>query len=125
MSHALYAPKLLRQKIVALTQRGNTAPEIAAMLNCTVRTVQRHRRAAGLTSSYHFRVFTPEEDARALAMLADGASYAEVGRTLGRGYQGIARRFPGYSWTPEQTIEYRTVLKAFNAIGTRPLGVFA
>lgn len=125
MSHALYAPKLLRQRIVALTQKGNTAPEIAEMLNCTVRTVQRHRQAAGLTSAYHFRNFTPEEDERALAMLKDGASYAEVGRTLGRRYQGIAHRFPGYSWTPEQTIEYRAVLKAFNAIGTRPLGVFA
>lgn len=125
MSHALYAPNLLRQRVITLTQKGNTAPQIAEILNCTIRTVQRHRQSAGLTTNYHFRCFTPEEDERALAMLADGASYAEVGRTLGRRYQGIARRFPGYSWTREQTIEYRAVLKAFNAIGTKPLGVFA
>jgi len=125
MSQVLYAASYERhRRVVQLTQRGHTAPSIATVLGCTIRTVQRHRHSAGLTSGHHAAPFSTEERERALALLNDGASYAEVGRTLGRRYQQIAKTFPGYGWTQEQTVVYREALRAFNAIGTTPLGVF-
>jgi hypothetical protein len=42
------------------------------------------------------------ERLRAKAFLEDGASYQEVGRTIGRYPSTVANWFPGYQFTPRQ-----------------------
>lgn len=49
--------------------------------------------------------------AAALEMLKDGASYREVGRSLGVDYRDVSRRIPGYGWTKQQGVEYRELKK--------------
>lgn len=51
------------------------------------------------------RPWTIDDQSRAEAMLDDGASFREVGRTLGRNRSVIMRRFPGRGYTREQHIE--------------------
>ena len=48
---------------------------------------------------------THDEKRRALALLEDGCSYAEVSRTLGRSEQVFRNNFPGYRWTVTQAAE--------------------
>lgn len=126
MSHAISGTIQDRvDRVVALSRSGYTDQEIAARLGISDRTVLRDRKAAGLHLRATPRPLTPEEHARTVAMLDDGASYKEIARTIGRSANTIKRAFPGYSWTQAQMFEYRMALRAFNAITTTPRGVFA
>lgn len=49
--------------------------------------------------------WTPELRAQALAMLEDRAGYSEVARTLGMDPKRIAKAFPGYALTLDESIE--------------------
>jgi hypothetical protein len=83
--------------IAELTRRGFSAPQIAAMLNVSTRLVQRARFARGMSRKVTSRPFTSEELAWAEAMVADGASFNEIARTLRRDVTVITARFKGRS----------------------------
>ncbi|MFA4083637.1 helix-turn-helix domain-containing protein [Mycobacteroides salmoniphilum] len=57
---------------------------------------------------------SPEELEQAQVMLDDGASYHEVGRSLGRSPGTIQRHFPGCSWTQDQITAHAVVMRKFN-----------
>lgn len=57
---------------------------------------------------------TPDQLARAGALLEDGASQAEVTRTTGIARETLVKHFPGKGWTYKQAGEYRQLLKHTN-----------
>lgn len=98
------------REIAEMTQRGMTAGEISDQLNISKRTVERARDRVDMVKPRSRRL-TTEELSTAKGMLEDGASYAEVARTLGRNRGAIARNLPGYEWTREQQLEYMTMCR--------------
>lgn len=90
-----------RAKIAELHALNYTAPEIAARVGITPRSVLRAKVAAGISRPQVPR-FCEAEYRAAKKMLDDGASYHEVGRTLGRSHSTIARHLPGYTWDKYQ-----------------------
>lgn len=56
---------------------------------------------------------TPDFDL-ALRLLQDGASYGEVGKTIGYDRTWLARRFPGYGWTQQQGGAYGGMVRHMN-----------
>lgn len=82
------------ERIVAMARRGCTVPEIMDAVGVGASTVVAARKAAGLSKPRPPR-YTDTELEQAEQLLADGAPYAEVARTLGRSRQALARRFPG------------------------------
>lgn len=101
-----------RAKVVEWTRWGVTARQISIRLGITERSVQRHRAAAGIAKRQWADRLTVEELARAEELLDDGCSFAEVGRTLGRDMRTIRHHFPGRGWTPEQTLEFLSAVRA-------------
>ena len=97
-----------RDRVVDLTRQGHTAKQIADLLGVTKRTVARDRTATGCAQT-KAPLLTADELERAKEMLEDGASYQEVGRTLGRYGTTIRHRFPGYTLTKEEAA-HRAVL---------------
>lgn len=59
------------------------------------------------------RVWTDADKQLAAALLDDGASFREVGRTIGRPASVICRRFPGRGWTVEQVAERAALDRRF------------
>lgn len=104
-----------RNTIVELTKQGYSATEIASQLGITKRSVVRNRRAAGI-SRPGANLITETELAAARQLLEDGASYGEVGRTLGRSQSSIAAHLPGYGWTREMSSAYALMCKRFNQL---------
>lgn len=107
-----------RERIADMTARGVPTKEIAEILGIHERTVQRNREHGGVKHKPERR-FTPEEIEWVEIMLADGCSYTEIGRTLGRHSKVIRNRWPGFGWTCDQGIEYRSMLKRLNSIKPR------
>jgi IS30 family transposase len=97
-----------RDRVVELTRKGFMVTEISALLGVAERTVTRDRVARGCAEPRWIAV-TGRELLRAKEMLDDGASYSEVGRTLGRAPQSISRHLPGYQWTREQAVQAATL----------------
>ena len=91
--------------VVELTRQGYSSTFIADKLGITKRSVQRHRRQAGLSQTT-VPSYSEAEIAQAQALLEDGASYLEVARTLQRGVEALRKRFPGYGWTKSQACMY-------------------
>lgn len=83
-------------KVVRLTLEGRSAFDIAAIVGCSTRSVQRIRFKTGI-SRPPAPLMTPEEVAMAERMLDDGVSLGEIARTLGhRG--GVYKRWKGRGW---------------------------
>ncbi len=59
---------------------------------------------------------TAAEMRRADELLADGVSFADVARTLGRSKSAICRRFPGRGWTAEQVAERASLERRFRGV---------
>lgn len=81
------------ERIAELTRRGYTAAQIAGLVGVTPRSVTRARRRTGISRPVGRRA-TPGEKQRAADMLADGASYCEVARTLGRSLRVVTAWHP-------------------------------
>jgi transposase len=109
-----------RSRIVTLCRSGLTVREAAARVGVGISAVTQARREAGLAKPRPPRM-SAEELARAKAMLDDGASYAEVARTLGRGRMAIARRFPGFGWSMAERDEYMRNVRKFEGNNQRPI----
>lgn len=73
-----------------------TAKAVAQHYDVTPRTIQRWRRAVGVAEPAPEHL-SPEDVARARAMLDDGCPYSEVAETVGRSANWLRRRFPGYT----------------------------
>jgi DNA-binding CsgD family transcriptional regulator len=101
-------------RVVALTRQGKTAGEIAELMGMSKRGIQwiRHWTGCGQPAP---KPLTDAEIDRARAMLEDGCSYSEVGRTLGRSNNNLMKRLPGYGWDRKQIIELAVATKRFNA----------
>lgn len=109
-----------REQIVALTRRGWTARQIANRLGISMRTVVRHRVAAGIGRPGP-REFTARETLRAIELLDDGASYAEVARTLGRGQKAVMNNAPGYPlWDKRKAAEAASLARAMRHLERQP-----
>jgi transposase-like protein len=85
------------QRIVELSLRAVPAAEIAHQLGISERSVFRIRRQR-LGPRTPRRGFTDEEVELVEAMLVDGASIAEIARTIGRCPATVRKRWPGRSW---------------------------
>lgn len=99
-----------RAQIIELSRKGLTVGEICERVGVGHYTVVAVRKDAGISKPRAPRL-TEEELARAEALLADGASYCEVGRTLGRSRQHIARLFPGVGWSMEERDEFMCAVR--------------
>lgn len=97
-------PRIDYERVVDLTRQGLSAAVIAEKLHCTRRTVERARKAMGVSAQRSpIREWSPSEVAVASRLFDDGASAAEVGRTLGRSPTSVIARFPGRQWPVKQT----------------------
>lgn len=89
---------------------------IAERVGVCERTVLRTQDRRGVPSLVRHALSSSEIE-RAVSLLADGASYREVGRTLGRAASTIKRRLPGMSsWKPGGGVEYRRYMEALDAL---------
>lgn len=103
------------ERIVELTRAGWTAQQIADALRITSRTVARARVRRGVAKP-PTPPLTDDEIQRAELLLDDGASCAEVARTLGRCPGAIRKRFPGRGGKPGAGVEWRRMMAALDAI---------
>ena len=98
-------------RIVELTEQGLSTRQIADVLHITCRSVTRGRRRRGVSLADPATPLTAEQIDHARQMLIDGASYAEVARTIGCNKETVRRRFPGRGWTREQSYDYLRTLR--------------
>ena len=115
MDMTVEAKQQRRDTIVALTKQGYSATEISARLGITKRSVVRNRAAAGITKP-PANLLTEAELTLARQLLEDGASYGEVGRTLGRSQSAVANRLPGYTWDRAQSSAYAVMCRKLNQL---------
>lgn len=91
----------IQRAIVEMSRQGMLVKTIADKLHISQRTVERYRDRTN-TKAFEHKPLTEAELARAKELLEDGASYADVGRTIGRSPHAIRKRIPGYSWPLSQ-----------------------
>jgi len=112
-----------RAQIIALTEQGWTAAAIADRLGITKRSVARGRAAAGIAQP-RAPLMTDDEKRAARTMLDDGASYHEVGRTIGRSASTIERNLPGYTWDQRRCSEAAALGRAMARLNRQtPLAI--
>jgi len=102
------------ESIAELHAQHFTPREIAAALGCSLRTVGRWRSSQGLTPvppEFSCHPVTPERLAAAAAMVADGAPFREIERTLHMSRDTLVRHFPGAQWTPKQAGELAAAVR--------------
>lgn len=85
-----------------LTKEGYSLSEIAVRLGVSRRQVVTYRKEAGVTQPA-YQPYTPEQLETAVNLLEDGASYAEVGRTIKRAPHHLRMKFPGYGWKADES----------------------
>jgi DNA-binding NarL/FixJ family response regulator len=93
------------RRIVELTLRGVPAHLIAEQLGISERSVFRIRRQR-LGPRAPRRDFTDDEIAYVEAMLTDGASIAEIARTIGRCPATVNKRWPHRGWDKTACAEF-------------------
>lgn len=106
----------MAERVVELTQKGKTTLGIAVRLGISERTVTRLRQRAGASLSGPVVPYPAEVWERAEEMLDDGASRAEVARTLGMNYSTVRYHFPDRGWTPEQRRAHAQQMRTMNRL---------
>jgi len=91
-----------RDAVVTMSRQGRTGAQIAGALGVTDRTVARDRVAMSL-SKIAPAAMTQAQIDQARALLADGCSYAETGRTVGINGLTVSRHIPGYGWSATES----------------------
>lgn len=86
----------LHERIAELTRKGYGAEEISALCNVTTRTVQRARTKLGVGPAKPPPLDSGELR-RAANLLADGVSYGDAARMIGRSYEGVRSNLPHQS----------------------------
>lgn len=107
-------PEVVRE----LTERGNSAAQIAMMVGCSKRTVTRIRARLGISQPGAV-LYSDETRATVYEMLKDGMSYLEVSRTMQIPPKRLWKWFPGMGWDAEQTAAYRHMLRELEQLDTR------
>ncbi|MFV8049764.1 hypothetical protein [Mycobacterium sp. 48b] len=100
-------------RIVELTKQDQSAALIAEIIGTTKRTVQRvrSRRHATVSQRRYPHQLTAEQISTAEQLLDDGASYAEVGRTIGIDPQSVQLRWPNRGWTPQMRGQHSAFIR--------------
>ena len=112
-----------RDELIArLTREGHKTRDIAHRLGITERTVSRSRIRSGCAKPAQIPM-SEDEISRAKQMLDDGASYAEVARTLGRYVTTFYKKFPGQGWSLEDTAAYNALRQREMKLGMRERNV--
>lgn len=101
-----------RAEIVRLTQEGLPVSDIAERIGCCDRTVSRVRRAAGIATAVGGGPWTPERFELAERLFDDGASQAEVARTLGTNTATVRGHFPGRGWTKSDGARFGVLVRS-------------
>lgn len=103
------------RRVGELTRQGWTTESLCVELGMSDKTVVRYRRAAGVLQPTP-QWFTAEELELADKLLADGCSYAEAARTLGRPgcATSLRLRFPGRGWDAATTGAFNRALRLLN-----------
>lgn len=91
-----------RTDIINLTLAGYSAAEIATRLDISLRTVSRHRVAAGYGAPAAVPL-TPEQRTLGDRLVADGVHVAEVARSLGCAHNTVTRNWPHVTRLPKAT----------------------
>lgn len=115
MSHPPRAAEAVAHRHLEVERLSRSGCSIAEICNATglSRTsVVRIKNQRGLSKPQR-RQLTTDEIERAKALLDDGASIAEVVRTLGCGRSQIDDRFPGRAWPLSRTLEHQKSLRKF------------
>lgn len=102
------------QMFVDLHAKGMSVADIAVRVGRNPKTILAWRHRLNGTVPAPQKRLTPEEEKIAEQMLDDGASYAEIGRTLGYDGSAISWRFPGRGWTSLQTGQFVSMLRKYN-----------
>lgn len=93
-----------RERVATMTAQGMSAAHIAAILRVAERTIVRDRDRLGITKTPGSPL-TADQITQAEALLADGCSYHQVSKTLGRDHRTISRHFPGHTLTRQEISE--------------------
>ena len=115
-------PRIDHAEILRLHHRGLTARQIAERVGCTTKTVQRVRKANGLSRVVPATVGVPVSTERlefAARLFDDGASRAEVRRSVGMGWGTLAKFFPGRAWTKAEASAFANVVRRSRQLGVR------
>lgn len=88
------------ETIIALSKQGVSIGDICRAVKLSRRPVMRVRAKAGLAQKYSQA--GEDEKLQAKQLLADGCSYEEVARTIGRASSTVAKWHPGYQFTWSQ-----------------------
>lgn len=108
------------EAVVRMTKHGYSAAAIAAHLGTTKRSVQRWRHKAGLSQPTNNNgPVTQERLAEAKRLLDDGASRAEVQRTLHISQRTMREHFPGCGWSNDDALEFARAVQHAYRIGRR------
>jgi DNA-binding CsgD family transcriptional regulator len=109
-------------EVARLTRAGYTALQISERLGITKRQVARDRHDTGVARPAAIPM-SHTEHRLARALLADGASYAETARTIGRSECVLAKHYPGYAKPRGYASEVSAMTKALAAIPAGPAAI--
>lgn len=95
---------------------GVSTFELAERFGVCDKTINRWRKQLGRPRHRETRL-TPEERARARALLEEGCPFSEVAVTLGRNAHHLRRLFPEFvgGWTPREVFLLRRALDELEA----------
>jgi len=113
----------LRREFPGLGKKRKHSASALTTAHMYLQTGVSYRRASALTGvpdatlrnkfpgyGVQQRIITDEMKEGMEAMLDDGASYAEVGRSYGVSWNSVRRYFPGRGWSPQEKGEYAQML---------------
>lgn len=99
------------ERILELGAQGLTNRQISEHVGGTPNSIGVIRRKNGQGRPGANQKMTEAEISRARELLEDGASYKEVGRTLGRHYNTIRFHLPGYGWTYKESGQFGMMMR--------------
>ncbi len=112
--------KIDRGTVKMLVEGKSSSNEIAAMMNCSARQIDRIRvhelKIRTSTRTFHSHPQSVRDEALRL-LEEEGLPYSEVSRQLGVGVKAISHWHPGKGWTQKQCVDYRNMLKRLDKMG--------
>lgn len=96
-------------EVIDALEAGEHVMGISRKLGVSKDTVTRVRKSLGIEPGRTPRYMTPERLERMAEMLNDGASFAEVARTLKVSPATLRKYFPGMAWGRAQMDEYASM----------------
>lgn len=100
--------KIDRAELTRLTADGWTLKQLAEHFDAHPTSISRLRTSLGISPK---PTMTPERKQAITAMLADGWSFAEIGRTEGADPETLRRHFPGRQWTTQQRAAHLSAIR--------------